>query len=424
MVKESLDLVRFPTAVCNDGSAGAYYIAEAHARGGVAAAPRVWLIFLQGGGWCWDEASCAARYSNERGLMSSDGFPPTRNASGIFTRDPAFSPFASANKVYIPYCSSDAFVGNVAKGARRGGGAAGWHFRGQDLVAATLQALRTRARKPLDKGHQVYFGGCSAGARGALFNLEYLPDMLPVGVSVYGLIDSALWVDMEPAAAGAVSFRAQTQGVLDMANASGRLGAECARRYGAAADRWKCLFGEYRLPLVRGPVLLSASQYDSFQLLSNLGMGPPYIGGQLAFAELFRRRTAALMQDLNGTAAVFGPACYGHCITEGSLFWTREVAARAGGHVVGNVSLADVVDEWVRGHGDTLQAVEACSGFDCGCCSAVTCDRCNASRFRRVAEIPPSGGSVCSLAKEGLRGTDPTSSPLSNAGGSMEDVVV
>jgi hypothetical protein len=47
--------------------------------------------------------------------MTSLGFPPTRNASGIFSTDPSLSPFASANKVYIPYCSSDAYVGNVGK---------------------------------------------------------------------------------------------------------------------------------------------------------------------------------------------------------------------------------------------------------------------------------------------------------------------
>jgi hypothetical protein len=134
MVKVPLDLARFPTAVCNDGSPGAYYITEAKGRKGRAAAQDVWLIFLQGGGWCWDAASCAARNANEPGLMSSDAYPPTRDATGIFSPDPALSPFATANKVYVPYCSSDAFVGNIGKDHA----SAAWHFRGQDLIAATL----------------------------------------------------------------------------------------------------------------------------------------------------------------------------------------------------------------------------------------------------------------------------------------------
>ena len=190
MVKVPLDLGRFPTAVCNDGSPGAYYITEARGHKGHPAAPHVWLVFLQGGGWCWDAASCAARHANEPGLMSSDSFPPVRDATGIFSPDPALSPFATANKVYVPYCSSDAFVGNVGKDP---GGA--WHFRGQDLVKATLDALQRRASSPLAAGHAVYFGGCSAGGRGALFNYEYLPELLPKGVRQYGIFDSVMWVD-------------------------------------------------------------------------------------------------------------------------------------------------------------------------------------------------------------------------------------
>jgi len=227
MVKMDLALSRYPTAVCNDGSPGAYYITRAAVHKGKAAAQNVWLVFLQGGGWCWDTISCAGRWEYERGLMSSAGYLPTRNATGIFSPDPDLSPFASANKVYIPYCSSDAFVGNMAKNKSL---SLSWHFRGQDLIRATIDSLKSRAENPLSKGHVVYFGGCSAGGRGALFNYEYLPQMLPKGVRVYGLFDSVMWVDM-PSLVGGVTFRAQTEGVLKMANASARLGDACDKMY-------------------------------------------------------------------------------------------------------------------------------------------------------------------------------------------------
>ena len=227
MVKMDLALSRYPTAVCNDGSPGAYYITRAAVRKGKAAAQNVWLVFLQGGGWCWDTISCAGRWEYERGLMSSAGYLPTRNATGIFSPDPVLSPFASANKVYIPYCSSDAFVGNMGKNESL---SLSWHFRGQDLIRATIDSLKSRADNPLSKGHVVYFGGCSAGGRGALFNYEYLPQMLPKGVRVYGLFDSVMWVDM-PSLVGGVTFRAQTEGVLKMTNATARLGDACNEMY-------------------------------------------------------------------------------------------------------------------------------------------------------------------------------------------------
>ena len=42
--------------VCNDGSPSGYYIDYAEQES------NKWLFFQQGGGWCYDEASCLTRY--------------------------------------------------------------------------------------------------------------------------------------------------------------------------------------------------------------------------------------------------------------------------------------------------------------------------------------------------------------------------
>jgi hypothetical protein len=47
---------------------------------------------------------------------------------------------------------------------------------------------------------------------------------------VYGLFDSVMWVDM-PSLVGGVTFRAQTEGVLKMTNATARLGDACNEMY-------------------------------------------------------------------------------------------------------------------------------------------------------------------------------------------------
>jgi len=62
---------------------------------------------------------------------------------------------------------------------------------------------------------------------------------------------------------------------------------------------------------VAGKFAVSASQYDSFQLYSNIGDGPPYNAAHLAYAEMLRVRTASVMRELNATAAAFSPACFG-----------------------------------------------------------------------------------------------------------------
>ena len=36
-----------------------------------------------------------------------------------------------------------------------------------------------------------------------------------------------------------------------------------------------------------------------------------------------------------------------------------------------------------------VQAIEKCVGFNCGCCNADDCDRCNASRFEPIGHLSP-----------------------------------
>lgn len=81
-------------AICNDGSPGAYYW-QASKTGSP-----LWIVYLQGGMWCWDEASCSARNASVAFEMTSAGWPKTVKMGGIFSAAPA-NPWADANKVYL-----------------------------------------------------------------------------------------------------------------------------------------------------------------------------------------------------------------------------------------------------------------------------------------------------------------------------------
>src|SRR6185437_7818367 len=52
-----LDTTKYPTALCNDGTPGAYAI-----RRGFGAAANRWVIWLHGSGACVDQTTCAPRY--------------------------------------------------------------------------------------------------------------------------------------------------------------------------------------------------------------------------------------------------------------------------------------------------------------------------------------------------------------------------
>ena len=165
----------------------------------------------------------------------------------------------------------------------------GWQFRGQAQVEALIKTItggpitiisqtrehfanhthldinHTWTTEPLASGGRLLFGGCSAGGRGAMFTLDYLPALLPTGVELRGFLDSPLWVDVLPFEANITSLENQTQTMYGLVNPTARLGAECVAAY-PGDEGWKCLYGQYRIPFVRTPFLMSASQFDLYQL--------------------------------------------------------------------------------------------------------------------------------------------------------------
>ena len=80
--------------------------------------------------------------------------------------------------------------------------------------------------------------------------------------------------------------------VYAIANVQTTADPVCQRYFASAA--WKCIFGEYALPLVRSPYLLHAYLYDEYQIAYDLGIpfaARPSTQEQLDFAERFRNHT-------------------------------------------------------------------------------------------------------------------------------------
>jgi hypothetical protein len=177
-----------PLAVCNDGSAAVYYFA-------VASDPdraRVWQIWLQGGGNCWDEASCSGRdkpmtstnIPDSETLCWGPCFPDSWQLPGgvLSTSDPSFG---GSNKAYVRYCTSDLHIGD--RGSE--GSPNGWQFRGLRVVRAVVKDLQAQG---LSDGDTIVLSGCSAGAMGATILCDSIQSWLPFTAKVVCLFDSNL----------------------------------------------------------------------------------------------------------------------------------------------------------------------------------------------------------------------------------------
>ena len=96
-----------------DGSPGAFYWAPAWDK----KLASTWVLFFEGGGWCYSETGCVHR-ANNTNVGSTRTDKPTMSSEapfklGIFSRDPAMSPdFAGANHVYMRYCDGNSFAGD------------------------------------------------------------------------------------------------------------------------------------------------------------------------------------------------------------------------------------------------------------------------------------------------------------------------
>lgn len=104
-------LTKDSLAKCIDGSLPAYYI-----RYGIDSGRNKWIIFFQGGGWCYDIESCLNR--SKKSLGSSKEYPSRikRSTSSILYDDSKINPMTyNWNTVDIRYCDGTSFAGNTTK---------------------------------------------------------------------------------------------------------------------------------------------------------------------------------------------------------------------------------------------------------------------------------------------------------------------
>ena len=94
-----------------DGSLPAYYIKTSNTQLGPGE-QRKWLIYLEDGPLCYDEASCDALVAAYPQAHSTLEWPETREVDGIFSEDPS-NAMADYNKVLVGYCSGDSYVSNL-----------------------------------------------------------------------------------------------------------------------------------------------------------------------------------------------------------------------------------------------------------------------------------------------------------------------
>lgn len=154
--------VAFPDAKCGNGTSTGIAINPIANAVGV-------LIFMQGGGACWDAETCLVLKSSvhlEDTVDSAVVLSEARGLSGLFDHNNVANPFRQFAYVYMPYCTGDLHAGTRAETYDAGGGPVTIEHHGARNVDAYLKRLVPT----FPAITRVVVSGISAGGFGATLN--------------------------------------------------------------------------------------------------------------------------------------------------------------------------------------------------------------------------------------------------------------
>ena len=159
---ETWTFVAFPDSKCANGTPTGVAV-------NLSARSNRLLLYLQGGGACWDVGTCFVLNSASH-LGDTMGETPVLNEARalpyLFDRTRADNPFKDASFVYVPYCTGDLHAGTRANVYEALGQQRTLHHVGGLNVDAYLRRLVPT----FASADRVWLAGASAGGYGATLN--------------------------------------------------------------------------------------------------------------------------------------------------------------------------------------------------------------------------------------------------------------
>lgn len=145
--------------------------------------PTKLVIYMEGGGACWNDWSCNFAVVHADGYDRGDalGAFALYGHTGVFDRNDEDNPTRDWSYAFFPYCSGDVFAGLTESGGL-GRVQVGYHNVTQWLA---------RLKATFPDLEQVLLTGSSAGGFGAFYNYDHVQQTFGEGVNVTLLDDSA-----------------------------------------------------------------------------------------------------------------------------------------------------------------------------------------------------------------------------------------
>ncbi|KAL1131741.1 hypothetical protein AAG570_011354, partial [Ranatra chinensis] len=284
-------------ATCNDGSPAGYYLRRSHGS-------KRWIVFLEGGWYCYDHRSCHTRWARMRHLMSSKQWPDIRNVGGILSPNPDENPYWwNANHVFVPYCTSDSWSGQrtVPSVDNR------FTFMGAIIIEQVIENLLPLG---LHNATSLLLAGSSAGGAGVMLNLEKVKDLLKLhpNILVRGVSDSGWFLDRPPFSSHSDSITSVDAVKRGLPLWEGQIPKNCRTKY--HFEPWRCYFGYRLYPTISAPLFVFQWLFDEAQMTAD-NVGAPVTKQQWDY---IHKMGDSLRNTFVNVSAVFAPSCISHSV--------------------------------------------------------------------------------------------------------------
>jgi hypothetical protein len=259
LVKVGQEIADKHGAKCLDGTVPAFYIWDAPSDS-INTDKNKFVLFLEGGGWCFSEDECLRRSKGHLG--SSKGNKPTmKDVGGIMSMLPEQNPgFSSWTKVFVRYCDGSSFSGNAAEASS----ANKLWYRGRSNLNAVIEALTTS--HGLGSATEVILSGGSAGGLAVYLQLDHVASLLPSSTRLTGFPDAGYFADL-PNTKGEFKYRGYFQGadLVWNSTAGGGTNVACLASVNSS-NTWQCLMAQYVVPHLKTPLFVMNAAIDVYQV--------------------------------------------------------------------------------------------------------------------------------------------------------------
>lgn len=135
--------------------------------------------------------------------------------------------------------------------------------------------------------------------------------------------------------------------------------AKCASAKTSGVDLWHCLMGHYVAPYLTTQLFVFQWQFDKAQLYHDaITNDPSDDPTELAYAQQSAANLTATFRAAKGHHHFFSPSCYQHVVLNNKQHEWVSLA-------VGETTLPDALDRFVRGAENITLFLDTCETPDC-----------------------------------------------------------